>query len=143
MVASNVRLSFSKNWVRAVTGAADPKIRAGAELVAQAQRQAIPVSQDGSHGRPPGYARSRIAVRVTFGPEGRVYEVGSDATTPDGFPYPTVLDVGSRPHVIESHGNYPLRSKSGQVFGKQVNHPGTQPTYWCRGSVTVLAGRTL
>jgi hypothetical protein len=140
---ANVRIQFSSNWVKAVTGIADPKIRAGAQLVVEAQRQAIPVSQDGSHGRPAGYARSRIGVRVGFGPQGRHYEIGSDATTPDGFPYPAVLDAGSRPHVIESHGDYPLRSKSGQVFGKRVNYPGTQPTYWCRGSLAVLAGRRL
>lgn len=142
-MAVSVKVQFSRTWVKAVTGLADPKIRAGAERVAEAQRAAIPVSSDGSYGRPPGYARSRIGVRVGFGPQGRYYDIGSDATTPDGFPYPTVLDVGSRPHVIESHGDYPLRSRDGRVFGKRVMHPGTQPTYWCRRSLLVLAGRRL
>jgi hypothetical protein len=143
-MASNVRLTFSRTWVQQVTGIADPKVRRGAEEIAEAQRRAIPVSADGSHGRPAGYAKSRIAVRVAADANGRYYDIGSDATTPDGFPYPVVLDVGSRPHLIESHGDYPLRNaRTGQVFGKVVQHPGTRPTYWCRGSMSALAGKTL
>jgi hypothetical protein len=124
---------------------AAPKVTKAAQLVAAAQRERIPVSKDGSYGRPPGYARSRIAARPTVSLRGGLaYDVGSDATTPEGFPYPMVLDVGQRPHIIESHGDYPLRNpRTGQVFGRRVHHPGAQPTNWCRGSMFVLRGMRL
>src|SRR5690349_8498292 len=37
-------------------------------------------------------------------------------------PKSALLEFGTRPHVIESHGDYPLRNaKTGQVFGRKVN----------------------
>lgn len=141
---ADVRVEFARDWKTRVAALATPKIAAAAQIIAAAQRDAIPVSSDGSYGRPPGYARDRIAVTVGFGRDGYYFDVGSDATTPDGVPYPLILDVGSRPHTIESHGDYPLRNRrTGQVFGRSVNHPGTAPTYWCRGSLNALVGRTL
>lgn len=141
IAGASVNVKFAATWVRQVAGIADPKMRVVAELVKRYQVEHIPVGHDVSHSREPGYARDRIAVRVTIGPNGfKVFEVGSDATTPEGFPYPVVLDVGSRPHEIESHGDYPLRTADGEVLGKKVNHPGTQPTNWCRGSLSVVPG---
>jgi hypothetical protein len=36
------------------------------------------------------------------------------------------VEYGSRPHIIRSHGNYPLRNReTGDVFGRIVHHPGT------------------
>src|SRR3954471_2816226 len=141
-VPTAVKVVFAKTWVQQVFGFADPTLRLAAQRVAEYQRAHIPVGRDVSRGRARGYARSRIAVRVRVGRfGGREYEVGSDATTPDGFPYPLVLDVGSNPHLIESHGNYPLRNKqTGQVFGPSVHHPGTAPTNWCRGSLSAVHG---
>lgn len=138
---ASVTVKFSSTWRQQLFRIADPRMAAAAHRIAQYQRDHIPVGHDVSHGRPPGFAQSRIAVRVRVGRfGGREYEIGSDATTPEGFPYPVVLDVGSRPHVIESHGNYPLRDAEGHVLGKRVEHPGTQPTFWCRGSLSVLHG---
>lgn len=38
------------------------------------------------------------------------------------------VESGTKPHVIQSKGPWPLRNaKTGQVFGTKVNHPGTQP----------------
>lgn len=38
-----------------------------------------------------------------------------------------IVELGSVPHSIDSHGNYPLRNReTGQVFGRHVNHPGTR-----------------
>jgi len=35
-------------------------------------------------------------------------------------------EMGTKPHIIRSHGNYPLRNKAtGEVFGRVVHHPGT------------------
>lgn len=120
---------------------AAPKTAKAAQLVAAYQREHIPVSRDGEHGRAAGYARSRIAARPTVSLRGGVaFNVGSDATTPDGFPYPLVLDRGSRPHIIKSKGPYPLRDQHGNVFGREVHHPGTRPTYWCTNSINILRG---
>jgi hypothetical protein len=139
MARPHVVMKFGRTWVQEVFGRADPKMRALAEAVAEYQRIHIPVSADSDHGREPGYARDRIQVRVRPGWLGsKMYEVGSDATTPDGFPYPIVLDVGSRPHVIESHGDYPMRDEDGHVYGRMVHHPGTEGNNWCSGSLAAV-----
>jgi hypothetical protein len=135
-----VQVKFTRTWVGELFGRVDPTMRVAAEAVKEYQKAHIPVSADGSHGRPAGYARDRIQIRVRvtsgFLTAGRVYEIGSDATSPDGFPYPVVLDVGAPPHVIESHGNYPLRDpETKQVFGHRVMHPGVTGNNWCRGSI--------
>lgn len=140
----STRTVFNPGYPAAVLAIAAPKVRRAAEMIADDQRQHIPVSNDGSYGRPAGYARDRID--ITFGRDGGgpYLDVGTDAATPDGFPYPAVLDAGSRPHLIESHGPYPLRNRrTGQVFGPVVHHPGTKPTYWCRRSILAIAGKTL
>jgi hypothetical protein len=143
-MAAPVRVTFDRYWKTTVATIAAPKIALAAEIVAAAQREAIPVSKDGSYGRPAGYARDRIHITGGADGLGPYFDIGSDATTPDGTSYPAILDTGSRPHVITSHGNYPLRNRqTGQIFGKSVNHPGTSPTFWCRGSLKALAGRVL
>lgn len=113
-----------------------------AAVVAGGQKRRIPVSADGSYGRPPGYAQACIHVERGRDAEGPYRDVGSDAETPDGYPYPLGLELGTPPHVIESHGDYPLRNRrTGQVFGRRVNHPGTQPYPWCRAALQDLVGR--
>lgn len=96
------------------------------ERGAQGAKRRAPVSPDGSHGRPSGYLRSRIGWRLGHDPIGLYVDVMSPATTPDGKPYPLFVELGTAPHVIESHGDYPLANRrTGQVFGRRVNHPGT------------------
>jgi hypothetical protein len=141
---AKVRVVPNRGFPAAILLVAAPKVAVAAALVAAEQRRTIPVSKDGSYGREPGYAKSRIAVRPGADARGPYFDVGSDAVTPDGVSYPAILDVGSRRHTITSHGDYPLRNKrTGQIFGKSVSHPGTKPTNWCRGSIYVLAGRVL
>lgn len=140
----HVRVVFDRQLPARVATIAAPKVRRAAEIVADRQRELIPVSNDGSNGRRPGYARDHISTWVGFSRGGTYYDVGSDATTPDGVSYPAIMDAGSRPHTIESHGDYPLRNPhTGQVFGPAVRHPGTKATYWCRNSIFALAGRRL
>lgn len=123
-------------------GLSEPFLDLAAVVVAAGQKRRIPVSQDGNHGQPPGYARDRIHVERGADLAGPFRDVGSDATTPEGYPYPLGLEVGTRPHVIESKGNYPLRNrKTGQIFGKRVNHPGNKPFPWCRVALQDLVGR--
>jgi hypothetical protein len=43
-------------------------------------------------------------------------------------PYSAAVHEGSRPHIIQSKGPWPLRNKNtGQVFGRIVHHPGNKP----------------
>jgi hypothetical protein len=94
----------------------------------QSAKRRVPVSPDGSHGRPSGYTRSQIGWRLGRDSAGLYVDVVSPAKTPDGIPISLLLEFGTRPHVIESHGDYPLRdAKTGQVFGRRVKHPGTAP----------------
>jgi len=119
----------------------DAMDRAGA-VVAGGQKRRIPVSEDGSNGRPAGYACDRIHVERGRDAEGPYRDVGSDAETPDGYPYPLGLELGTVAHTITSKGDYPLRNrKTGQVFGRTVDHPGTQPYPWCRAALADLVGR--
>lgn len=54
-------------------------------------------------------------------------DVETGAEDEHGAPIGLFVEVGTAPHVIESHGPYPLRNATtGQVFGKKVNHPGTE-----------------
>lgn len=119
---------------------AEPVLDAAAVVVAAGQKRRIPVSQDGSNGRPAGYARDRIHVERGRDGLGSYRDVGSDATTPEGYPYPLGLEVGVRPHTIRSHGNYPLRDKSGHIFGRVVDHPGNPPMPWCQPALADIAG---
>lgn len=50
--------------------------------------------------------------------------------------YAAVVELGSRPHEIRSHGNYPLRNReTGQAFGRVVHHPGTRAQPYLRPGV--------
>lgn len=41
--------------------------------------------------------------------------------------YAASVEFGSRPHIIRSHGDYPLRNaETGEAFGQVVHHPGTK-----------------
>lgn len=120
---------------------AEPALDEAAVIVAAGQKRRIPVSQDGSNGRPAGYARDRIHVERGRDAVGSYRDVGSDAETPEGYPYPIGLELGTSPHTITSHGDYPLRDKQGHVFGRTVSHPGNQPFPWCRAALQDIAGR--
>jgi hypothetical protein len=134
-------IRFEAGWEARILSMGEPALNEAAAIVEEGQRQRIPVSRDGSHGRPAGYARSRIHTSRGRDAQGPYRDVGSDATTPDGFPYPLALELGTRPHTITSHGDYPLRAKDGRVFGKTVQHPGNPPMPWCRAALAYIAGR--
>lgn len=135
------RVEFAATWEAEVLALGDPALDAAAVIVAAGQKRRIPVSQDGSNGRLAGYARDRIHVERGRDALGPYRDVGSDATTPDGYPYPLGLELGTRPHRIVSHGNYPLRDKHGHIFGRSVDHPGNPPFPWCRAALGDIAGR--
>ena len=54
-----------------------------------------------------------------------------------GASYASHVEFGTKPHTIRSRGNYPLRDKrTGQVFGRVVNHPGTKAQPFMRPAVS-------
>jgi hypothetical protein len=140
-----VEVVLSPAFDREAQRLAAPAMEEAARIVAAGQRERIPASADGSHGRPAGYAKSKIHVERGIDTQGPWWDVGTgdDALTPDGTNYPVILELGSRPHEIRSHGDYPLRDRHGRVFGRAVQHPGTQPYPWCRAALADLAGRVL
>jgi hypothetical protein len=140
-MAKRSELVMEPGWEVGILDLAAPALDDAAVIVAAGQKRRIPVSADGSNGRPPGYARDAIHVERGRDAEGPYRDVGSDATSPDGYPYPLGLELGTAPHVIESHGDYPLRDQHGNVFGRTVNHPGTHPYPWCRAALADLTGR--
>ncbi|MEU4558524.1 hypothetical protein AB0F72_09040 [Actinoplanes sp. NPDC023936] len=111
---------------------------AKARRAQEAQKERAPVSPDGSHGRPAGYMRDSITRRHGRDSEGQFVDVGPTAETPDGHPYPLDVEFGTRPHTIESKGDYPLRDEHGNVFGKTVNHPGTEAQPFIRPSIEAI-----
>lgn len=59
---------------------------------------------------------------------GNTVWVGTDHWAP--------TEYGSRPHLIVSHGSWPLRDRAtGQVFGRVVHHPGTPAQPFMRPAV--------
>lgn len=138
---ADVRMEFDPKFEVGVLALVEPAMDAAAVIVAAGQKRRIPVSQGGSSGRPAGYARDRIHVERGRDAEGPYRDVGSDAETPDGYPYPLGLELGTPPHTITSHGDYPLRDKHGHVFGRTVDHPGNPPFPWCRAALGDLVGR--
>lgn len=108
--------------------------------VAEVARTLAPTSHDGSHGRPSGYLRSKITHVVTRDAEGLRADVLSPATAPDGYPYPLGVELGTRSHEIASHGDYPLRTSTGQVLGRTVHHPGTEAHPYLRPALEQLGG---
>lgn len=141
MPRERVRVVFDPQFALVVQAASAAGMEAAAVVVAAGQKRRIPVSEDGSNGRPAGYARDRIHVERGADALGLFWDIGTDATTPSGYPYPLGLELGTPPHTITSHGDYPLRDKHGNVFGRTVNHPGTQPYPWCRVALADIAGR--
>lgn len=74
-----------------------------------------------------GYLMTHIRVQ-----DGGRRVVALGAGLPPNADAPAYVEFGTRPHSIDSHGDYPLRSKTGQAFGRHVNHPGTAPQPFMR-----------
>lgn len=78
-------LATSEEMIRLLVQVSDP--------VHARMRVLAPISATGSHGRRPGYLRTRIVMRVktTVDPDGNLrkarIELHSTARTRDGFPY--------------------------------------------------------
>jgi hypothetical protein len=104
------------NWQRELTTALLPRFRELGARMADGARADCPV--DKSPDRLPG----KHLINTIY------FEVRNDGTIILGAsaPYALYVECGTAPHPIDSHGPWPLRSRSGQVFGQHVNHPGTR-----------------
>jgi hypothetical protein len=144
-VAGDVDIVWAPDFQRQAWGLAEPYLGVASLIVESGMKRRIPRSRDGSHGRPPGYAASRIRqLERGVDEQGPYRDVGTDATSPDGYSYPRGLEHGTKAHTIRSKGAYPLRNpRTGQVFGRVVNHPGTKPYPWARPAAYDLDGRVL
>jgi len=138
-----VRFVWDRGWEGTLKREGKSRVAAAAGMGREEMKRNMPVSEDGSGGRPPGYARASVEVIEGGSGPGYYFDAGATARTEDGFPYPAVLEFGSAPHVITSKGDYPLRDKHGNVFGKTVNHPGTPEYAWCRRAIAEIEGREL
>lgn len=98
----------------------------------QTMKRITPVSPVGSGHRSGNLRSSCHAFRQ---PDGDVI-VGYTA---DYAPY---VNDDTRPHIIRSHGNYPLRNReTNQVFGREVHHPGTRGQHMIERTAETLDGR--
>lgn len=141
-MARDTVVVMEPGWEVGILNLSSEWLDEAAAIVAGGQKRRIPVSADGGNGRPAGYARDRIHVERGRDGEGPYRDIGSDAETPDGYPYALGLELGTAPHVIEpKHPGYPLRGADGTVYGYHVQHPGTHPYPWCRAALADLVGR--
>ena len=134
-MAGNIRIVWDNTAVKAVASNRNPQTKAAQDRVAGAlvngMKRLCPVSPAGPLHRS-GTLRSSIhAFRL---PSGEII-VGPAAS------YAGYVNDGTRPHIIRSHGPWPLRNReTGQVFGPVVHHPGTRPTRFIQRSVSAVAG---
>jgi len=83
-------------------------------------------------GPPSGHLRN--SVRAFREPDGSVI-IGPTAD------YAAYVNDGTRPHIIRSHGPWPLRNRAtGQVFGPVVHHPGTVGVHFIERTAAALGG---
>lgn len=115
------------------TGPVGRDLEAKAGRVRDEAQRRCPVSPDGSNGNPPGHLRDSITDSLGRDEQGLYAQVGTDVS------YAPMVELGTRPHVIESKGDYPLRNPvTGQVFGKRVEHPGTEAQPFLRPALEIL-----
>jgi hypothetical protein len=113
-------------------------MRCGERGVQEAKRLAptSPAGHDdpetGQH-LPSGHLRSSIRWEIGHDARGPYVDVIADA---DEALY---VEFGTAPHVIRSTGDWPLRNRrTGQVFGPEVHHPGTEAQPFLRPALDVM-----
>jgi hypothetical protein len=113
-------------------------------------RSTGPVFQGRGLARPKGPDRSRrrLLGDLPLNVSGRLRQSTRAARRPDGsiiigptFSYAPYVNDGTVPHVITSHGPWPLRNRAtGQVFGRMVHHPGTRAVHFVERTAESLDG---
>ncbi|GAA3027244.1 hypothetical protein [Streptosporangium longisporum] len=128
--------------LRSQDGPVGRNLARDAETVARGMRRRAPVSRDGSHGRPPGYMRSKIGWSMHRDELGLYADIGTTARTPDGDPYPLYVEYGTRPHTIRPKkpgGTLHWVGADGtHHFAQEVHHPGTRAQPFIRPALDDL-----
>jgi hypothetical protein len=96
---------------------------------ANAAQRRCSTAEDRHHGQAPGKLRSKIGSQVGGDQLGLYVDVYA------AIWYALFVELGVKPHIIESGGDYPLRTASGAVLGKRLRHPGTQQQPFLRPAV--------
>lgn len=106
----------------------DELLRGESGEVMQELRRLGKTVERGAKRRAPTWAADGVnAKEPKVDAVGAYVDIATEAESAEGAPIGLFAEVGTKPHVIESHGDYPLRNaKTGQAFGKKVNHPGTE-----------------
>lgn len=139
MPAGGMRVDLHEAAIRELlnspTGPVAKDLAHKAQRVTQGAKRRCPVSPAGSGGHRSGHLRSSIGWDLHSGAGGLSADVGTDVD------YGLWVEVGTKPHIIQSHGNYPLRNRrTGAVYGRQVHHPGTRAYSYLRGALDDLRG---
>ena len=98
-------------------------------------------------GHPRQIARRSGTLRSSiqhFRQPGGNYLIGPvDQVAPGVFLGP-MIERGTRPHTITSHGRWPLYSAAaGRAYGPVVHHPGTAPHPFIARAAEMMNGRTI
>lgn len=136
MPPGGMRVDLNQPAIRALLTSPDGPVAKelirAAQVVTKGAKRRCPVSPAGSGDNRSGHLRSSISWDLHVNP---LYtDVGTDVE------YGLFVEVGTKPHVIRSHGDYPLRDSKGRVFGKVVHHPGNRPYSYLRGALDDLRG---
>jgi hypothetical protein len=72
------------------------------------------------------------------------YLIGPTDQVAPGVFLGLLIESGTRPHTITSHGRWPLyNAATRSAFGRSVRHPGTRPRPFIKPAARSLNGRTL
>lgn len=138
MAVSGGRVTVNEAVLRElVTGREGPVARRmehACEVGTQEAKRRCPVSPVGSSDHPSGQLRSAIGWHLDIDDGDLVGIIGVDPTSP-ADDYALSVELGAKPHTIRSHGDYPLRNRKGDVFGREVHHPGNPAQPYLRPSV--------
>ena len=114
------------------------------EVVLQGAKRRAPTSPAGSEDpetgvrHPSGWLRSSLTGRVV--PAGSDSWVGIVATP---VSYALFVEFGTKPHVIRARNRRVLaNTRTGDVFGPVVHHPGTPAQPFLRPALDDLKGKT-
>lgn len=118
-------------------------IHEATEVVLQGAKRRCPTSPSGSTdpetgvSHPSGWLRSSIQGRVIEAGSGWVGIVGT------GVSYARMVEFGTKPHVIRAvHAHVLANTRTGDVFGPVVHHPGTRAQPFLRPALDDLKGKT-
>lgn len=136
MANADVTVVWDSAVVRSLSQDADVRALMDrlAAFAVQAMKRHTPVSPVGPLHRS---GNLRSSVHSERQPDGTVL-VGPSAD------YGKYVNDGTPPHLIESHGDYPLRNReTGQVFGRVVHHPGTRAQPFIQQTAGDINGITI